>query len=276
MWGTPRVPTGKVCHDEWQVYNAFRQQSGIDRGAAHPSDIGSWCLGVRPSWPFCADDPYAWTIDVDYGQLWGGANDTCPWHQVAKISGSPIAKEMVCDRWYDGTPIRNSAMLPYNPPLQETYYIHKFVVKQAEEDDSSYTTILPLLNKTNEDSWAGGNERSWKICNCTKESNYDQTWGNYFDIEYELQYNSLPWGWDRKVLDQGYYEKKDDGNGGTVLAPITKNGVPVSQPHLLDGSGHALADCSDPSSAVWNTYQAPTCDFSSLFNQWRLPQITSA
>jgi hypothetical protein len=84
----------------------------------------------------------------------------------------------------------------------------------------------------------------------------------YWSVTYVIAFKSD--GWDREVLDAGYYRAAKTGE--TERPRIERDGMPVTEPARLDGSGGKLADASasvflsfnTKSATDWSVFNLPT------------------
>jgi hypothetical protein len=136
--------------------------------------------------------------------------------------------------------VLNSAGDPFDPPVTREQL--KGVLRVAWNSLTFNPASFFLYgNQINEDAWNGFPAFSIKFSPPKMpQRQYSQYLGqNYYRLEGEFCFNPNDGGWNPKPIDRGYRAKDGSGN---LYKVFDVNGQPVSQPVLLDGAGHVLAD----------------------------------
>jgi hypothetical protein len=166
----------------------------------------------------------------------------------------------VGDKWYrvdDAgavanalTAVRNSAKLPFDPPLTievSRPVIH--VVKNVRPDVATLAFFLSLQDAVNKDPWKGLGRRVARIDGASGDGKFENGVA-FVEVKIEI---ALKWDtWDARPLDCGYAEltRRDDPVTQVQFDAWTKIRDPFGQdatePVPLDGNGRKLAPGADP------------------------------
>ena len=204
-----------------------------------------------------------WYVTVEFG----------PWNPIEyPTGGNPLAmpvwpriefftKEEPVYQDVDGTPCINSAGDYYETPVTRERLCLSITVARNESSVSPYYA-LTLSNRCNLYTWNGfppGTVRSLPIRIPRPE--YDQTSGVlYYPMEYGFEVDEK--GWKANVLNQGYRQLNSSGKPVKI---VDANGQELSQPAMLDSSGHALPLPINSSNILVNQYKVfPDADFSAF------------
>jgi len=244
---------------------------------SYPGDSLALCIKVGEAVPY--EDRLHWIIPVEYGprnndrpervpssssQLYAN-----PLRKPPEISFGSVTIDKEVDRAYKvgdfrnnpSDPIHNSAGQPFDPSLtQPETHVLIYIVKNRGSigtDNFSPADIYSYESTVNSGGIriAGINlpsmyARMNRVTGTKKY--YEATGDSYYEVSYEVEIN--PVGWQRKVLDQGFYTR--DAVTG-VLSKITdSDGEFIQEPVMLDGSGQKLAVGADPVRLTYNTYWA--------------------
>jgi len=174
------------------------------------------------------------------------------WHPEVNWGSEQFDEVVEKDR--AGTAITNSAGDPFDPPLTETRSRSLLTLSRNE------ATWDPDWPETYENSV---NDASITICGKTAAAGtalirslgavYAEANGyEYWRVTYAIAFKSD--GWAREVLDAGYYRAKKAGE--TERPRIERDGMAVTEPARLDGSGEKLDDDSASVFLSFNTKNA--------------------
>lgn len=145
-------------------------------------------------------------------------------------------------------PILNSSDEPFDPPITEDFddLVLRYIRNEAVFNE---TFAGDFKNAVNIDTFLGFPPGTCKL----KIFSGDKTRAAgliYWAVTYEIHIRydesdpeSTGNGWKRRILDQGFRTKDDDGNYETIK---DKDGNPLSEPVKLDGEGGELAEGDDP------------------------------
>lgn len=210
---------------------------GMDPATGEPVDTHAYFN--RPELP--TDQPPAWTTDtVEDEEVFEFAFDV------------------------DGelTPVLNSAGLPPDPPLM-TVRRRLMIGLNKNTTGITYPIVAAYIDKLNESEWMGFDAKTVRIVTFRMQSAVDK-------IAYQqcfLQFKVKTEGWQRKVIDRGFYVSVETSPGTfdweRIRDPDT--GERVSEPQLLDGAGSVLAFGEDPIKYPTEGYtEFTTADFDTL------------
>ncbi len=145
--------------------------------------------------------------------------------------------------------ILNSAWLPFDPPATvQVGHIVLSVTKNMPIATLEY--LLTLKNGLNLFPWRGVPSRCAKVQDVTHDGGKEKNGIGYVTTKWEIVLDGDTF--DIRLLDSGFYERI------TYTHPVTlqqvtdyslikdANGDPITQPALLDGSGHRLKPDDPP------------------------------
>ncbi|WP_422923752.1 hypothetical protein [Singulisphaera sp. PoT] len=201
-------------------------------------DMGAWVTNISATCDM--DDGKQWTCVVDYGPYDANQQPQDPTQWVPNISWGNAAFQKIIEKDKDDNEVKNSAGVPFNPALQA--------------DDSRSVLSITWNMKHFEDTWSDTYKdkinqstfwgRAPKTVKCTPINGvrkYNPDYGWYWEVSFEFHVKEETWVF--KPLDAGMYKIKDDG---TDIEAITKNGVPITEPVPLDGSGKPMPKDGTP------------------------------
>jgi hypothetical protein len=255
--------------DSWYV----RNNSGISIAETHPNDSQALCkrisvklaskqMGVYDSInnPAGAGSPpasptscYVWNLEVEWG-LWNPQTHTSsgdPAETPLRVFFESQVFQEICDLDQAGNPIVNSAGSPFDPPPMRdvTRPIIRVVQLMTEFSDS---TILAYSDKINSDVVGYYPVHTLKCQSVTAEERYSQfTGAKYYAVTFILAFKVDTW--DLKLVDAGY-EQLVSGSS-TTRQKILDQGIPLSAPGLLNGSGAYLEPPVSSSHVAILTFQ---------------------
>lgn len=180
-----------------------------------------------------------------------------PLAQPAEFSWSHVDNEEPIDRDINGNPITNSAGELPDPPITETF--HDVVLRVSRNEALfNHVTASEYKNSVNANTFLGFAPGTVK-CTVFEGEITRAAALTYYIVRYEFQIRED--AWKKRFLDAGFREKV-----GTEYEVIKdKDGVPLSEPSLLDGNGYKLPDGATPVFLEFETKQA--MDFS-YFNMY--------
>jgi len=136
----------------------------------------------------------------------------------------------------DGRPVFNSAGMPFNPPAVMRRKIPVYSITRREIRNP-IRKANAFSNTVNDGDYYGA-----EIGTLLMDSIIPDYDGQRWSVTYVLK--EKPEGWQTNLLDTGYYHRLPNG----MLVPILgqDDGLPISEPAKLDGTGHVLSDQSLP------------------------------
>jgi len=198
-----------------------------------------------------------WKVTVAYGP-WNpedfGADPTL-WKLRVTFGGDRVEKVIDFDR--DGNPIRNSARDRFGDPIVIDSSITTMLITRNELVSTFDMMLASTFSDTiNDDVWNGIPAKQAKMgVITTSEEKFDSTtqrW--YYTVTYPVQVGRKPWK--KELLDQGYNALQAPGafDWEQVMPIHGKDGQPIGDPRLLDGTGHKLSNTGDPVSLPFEVY----------------------
>jgi hypothetical protein len=218
------------------------------------------------------EDPLLWhdEIDISYTQISIPVED-------AIFRGGYKGRALALRPVGSKGPVVNSAMVPYDPPLEKEISIRviRFTRNVPAWDATSYNSLQDSVNADHvhvnkrrykfADLWIKGQARIKNVNGAFQLANGRR----YYKRTIEVWVNPL--GWLSLVLDRGLerraLEGDPDGKGSTISAsdlqpgmpPVGRiadaDGYPVSAPIMLDGDGQPLRPDRPPVYGAWQIYR---------------------
>ena len=199
-----------------------------------------------------------WTVDCRYVR--GGwsvpEQEENPLKQKPIIRYYSVITTEQIDKDINGSPIQNSAGEPFDPPITAEIYTHAIEIVRNERSFSQQKaeTYRNSLNGTV--FWGASPGKCWMSRMDGEEivsGDYE-----YVKMTYEIQFRKD--GWARRIVDQGYRVKgvmpsTTSSSGQTATVNLTdKDGLPLAEPHLLDGAGNKLV-LAEGVEAYWHEFE---------------------
>ncbi len=257
--------------------NAVRAQAA-EIGDRHP--LNGWVF-LNKLTPTVAGDRLHWDVRGDYtaGTLNIAATQN-PLEAPTEVAWSSATYSEPVTVDIDGNAVVNSAGQPFDPPLtQDRHPVVATIVYNSESYDPN--TALNFQDYVNDAPATIANlenvpERMARILEIGATQQY---WEDitYWRVTVKVEINNEPlWdedgdhegqGWDRRVLDQGLFEKITVGEGeeaeDKTVRMRTDDGEEVTEPLKLDGEGGKLdPQTDDPVFLTYKTFKE--ADFSQL------------
>jgi len=169
---------------------------------------------------------------------------TLSWTTDQEVTSSPLledpeytwefnGKEVPMDVDLDGKPCVNKAGLPFLTPI--TRFASDPILKVTRNQANFPFTDFLFRDCINSDLFLGyfppGTARYMPP---SVQFVPDNTWGDYYKVG--RQFAIDPDGWEKPVLNAGVWELRD----GKYRAILGADGLPVTEPQLLDNNGKAL------------------------------------
>ena len=156
------------------------------------------------------------------------------------------------DRDAANNAITNSAGEPFDPPISAEF--HDLVARVVRNEAAFYPLLAAdYKGSVNSDGWLGYPPGTCKLQVLTGNQIFYGDDKFYWQVTYEIHIrydaqNPLANGWLRRILDQGTRKKTGVDSGGFAeYENITENnGLSLSEPVQLNGSGGRLADSAPP------------------------------
>ena len=220
-------------------------------GSAHPQDSGALLKDIQVNQS--SSEPFVFVANLTYSSAVDPTEITeDPLLRPYEYSYNVEAVTKVVEKDKDGAPIMNSAKERFDdPPVEEEEYR---LVVSVTRNESTYplTTLTNYQGRVNSFAWNGGDARTWLLRNISANRVVEQQ-TVYYRVSYEFVYNGNTW--DRYILDRGFSTL----SGGNRKQILDSQGIPISKPHLLDGSG---AKTSTPKYLTFKTKKE--ADFNQL------------
>lgn len=243
---------------------AVRAQAA-EIGDTHP--LNAWVFLYKLT-PTLAGDRLHWDVMGEYSKGTLNIDETQnPLEAPTEVawSSSTYTEPVTVD--IEGNAIVNSAGQPFDPPLtQERHPIVATIAYNSESYDPN--TGLNFQDHVNDTATTIANLTNVpaRMARILEIGAVQQYWEDitYWRVTVKVEVNNAEWddgqGWDRRLLDQGIYEK--DGDGKTIRMR-TDDGEEVTEPLKLNGSGGKLdPQTADPVFLTRKTFKE--ADFSSL------------
>lgn len=228
----------------YRIFDASGNQVEYDYGT-YVNKITCRCV---------SKDGQQWICTADYGTYNPSIFPQNPLQWPLKISWGTTKFERVVMYDAAANAVLNSAGQYFDPPLtaDDSRINLKIERNQAYFDASVVAIYKDALNA---DVFFGGAPGTWKVEGITADLEYNNDSGTpdgfYYKVTYTFEYRAE--GWNSPVLDQGLYQLDGSGN----LTPILDdNGSPVTQPALLDGTGHELPSTGTPTFISYVLYNS--------------------
>jgi hypothetical protein len=268
-----------------------RTHTGVSPLSRHPEDFGCLVVGItgemespeQMSHPGTGVACFCWLITIEYGYV-------SPLEVTA--TGNPLAKPVVftwepeettevvtvdvnLDGSGRGTPILNSAGIPYDPPVERLTGKGLLTVYRNEAATLDYVAASGYCDfRVNVATWNGFAAKTvltkpFRLpqIEYSQEAN---VW--YYPMQYQFHYD--PKTWKKQILDASFEEV--DPSDSTKRRLILVDGQPASSAQLLDGAGHAIAH--NPTAAQvtffsYDVYQAIDFTVFNLDTLFTLPTL---
>lgn len=184
-----------------------------------------------------SEDGLTWEVTVSYGKL--EIEEPDPTERDIDVSWNFTQFQRSLERDVNGKPIRNSANDPFGEALVRD---DSRPVLTISRNESSFSPALAWFYRdaTNADTFWGAPRGTCKVSNISATLQRDQEFGEFWRVTYEFHFNQA--GWSDRVLDQGYNELV----GGEPKKIKDSEGLPITEPALLDGVGGKLAADDSP------------------------------
>lgn len=230
------------------IANAFYTATGIKIGvpfkwyhSLHPYyeiDPGAVCTSIRLRHK-AEGLGQAWTVAVQYEPFDPdriNPDDPTAVPVLIQFGAQRIEEDVDIDR--NNRPVVNSAGEPFLKAATRPRSLESFHARRYE---ASYNPDVAGLyrDSINDAAWTvRGRTYPAKTMRCEAiqaDEQYHNDFGIFYVVDYEFAYN--PDGWQPKILDQGLRMKS-----GANIIPIYRDGIPVTVPVLLNGSGAPLPE----------------------------------
>ena len=132
-------------------------------------------------------------------------------------------------------PIRNSAGVPFDPPIQieEAHLTFTITRNQASFNRTDIADYVKAINST---SFLGFAARTVRLNDLSAER-LNENGVFFWQVTYVFEVNTDGWN-PVKILDAGY----EENFAGDLQKVLDRCGNPVTRPSLLDGNGLVLSD----------------------------------
>lgn len=223
---------------------------GLNFGDAHPDHAAARLSNLTAQ--SASEDGSKFIVTVTYSTLQSDTNN--PLSEPLDIQWSYVQFETAVTRDISNRPIVNSAGLPFASPIvkDDSRPVLTITRNQALFIPAAYAGYKDTVNS---DSFLGAPPKTVKFSPPQARIVRDNIWGDYWTVTLIFQYN--PDKWTKRVLDAGTCELVDG-----ALKNIVIQGVPTTEPVLLNGSGQML---TNPDGAYFHKFDIyPALPFSPL------------
>jgi len=178
-----------------------------------------------------AEDGYLFVVTASYGPYEAAS----PLEEPTSYDWKFSPRTVVLEKDVDGNPVLNSAGLPFEDPFEVD---RSRAVLTVTRNELAFDHVLAnaYYNSINATPFYGAPVGCVKLANISSQRTVDPSviQGFYWTTTYEFEFNIE--GFDTLILDKGLH-KLVDGK----LQNILIQGVPVTEPQLLDGEGGVLS-----------------------------------
>ena len=205
-------------------------------------DLGSFVETIAPRLESRAVDTggYSWLVSINYGPYDAGTFPDNPldWPAIAWVEGQKYEKVVTED--VNGNPIRNSAKMPFaEPPTIDDSRCILYVKRNVPCATYNYALASLFKDKLNDATW---NTFAAKTVKCNSIETGEPQFDSTNQIRYYAELNTFEInadGWQKIFLDQGF-DHLDTSTPPQPRKNLDKDGQPVTEEKLLDGSGQIL------------------------------------
>ena len=235
---------------------------------------GVGCLVQSVEAERMAETPLVFLVTVTCGIQPSGGEGT-KFEITITVDGDEYSEPIFKD--VNSKPIKNSCNQSYEPPLEKTYNERESMSINFKSDVVDVSTISATRGKVNDAEVtlhiaALGYSRTFAEKTLQlKKASYTVTIDNtgaklYWSISYVCTYDPATWA--APIVDRGLYTLDPSGAvdsaGLPKLVPILdREGLPVTTPQFLNGSGQKLAAGANVHIDTYELYS--TADFTALF-----------
>lgn len=229
-------------------------------GFNQPFSIGE----IYDGWPISninideTDDPCQWTMTITYGSD-DTEQDPNPLNEPWVYSVNYDSEQVAVQRDVHNRPILNTAG-DFFDSVMEIDQAAPTLTARRNFPSFPWNIANQYTNTINRDSVFGASPKTLKFMRLSGQQ--QQTKVNdqdliYFDVSVEIAFRRD--GWNRKVLNQGFREKKDD-----ELVPIKIKGKDITSPVMLKRDGTRAELASPPHVIDFQVYREQ--NFGALFS----------
>lgn len=190
-----------------------------------------------------SEDGLQWIVTLTYGKLDREPN---PLDQRPDYQWGFAQFQKSIDKDINGEAILNSAKDPFSEPIEidDSRPVLKVTRNEFAFDPALASKYRDAVNATTFKGYKAGQV---KVSNISSVETKDENIGYYWKTSYEFHFN--PEGWDKVLLDQGYRQFVS-----SKKLNILVQGVPATEPVLLDGNGYALPSGGTPKFKEFRVY----------------------
>jgi hypothetical protein len=152
-----------------------------------------------------------------------------PIEDPPKYSFKTIRDKRICEKDQNGKVYMNSSKVLFDPPFERQWNRRAITV---ERNEAVYSTAYAdqWQNVINSEPWGAYAARKAMIVSIDANNVFERGM-HFWRVTYEIEIN--PEGWQPSLLDRGLHILDADGKP----KPIEREGVRLSEPVLLNGSG---------------------------------------
>lgn len=219
-------------------------------GDAFPDDANAFCKSISVS---CQAGYKHWLVTCEYDDTYEIDNASTPADDETRISWTSELFQREAWQDKDGNGVLNSAGDPFNPPVMRDD--HRTVCRIVKNATSVPAYVLTFPNVVNSAAFTidgvSVGQRYAKISNVAVSEVRRRNGTAYREVTIEMQIRNQ--AWDFEILDAGF-RRLDPSDSTKRILCVDDDGVAVTEPALLDGSGAQVAN-PGPTNAVYESFR---------------------
>lgn len=230
-----------ITDDQWTGPAVVREAVGIAVGDTYLTsteyDDYAYCLSKSAS--CTAEDGKQWTVTVAYGPP-PETDSQNPLNDPPEITWSFSQFQRPAEQTRNGEAIVNVCGDPFANEISRD---DSRPILSITRNEAFFSAALAYLYRdcVNSDSFMGASAGQAKVSNISSTRQFNPNFGFYWKTSYEFSFDAA--GYEKQILNIGLRER--DQNTGQIKH-ILKQGVPITEPVLLDQQGRELPSGNPP------------------------------